>query len=404
LKKAASFSFAFLLAGGLCRGADSSWPAPPPQFYAGHYVRRTIYHSPQTPGYTCWAGAWIMPDKSLMICFTQNTGPVEGRPRAARVLWPQFTTCLSDPSRDATDLKKDNLFFRSADGGLSWNQAGDIPWEGPMSYDAPGGQEVVLNNGDILKSFFGYFQPAEDVPQSAYFRRSTNGGKTWGAPQELGDPLRNTYRLTRLRMLRDGRIIGTGGWSRTPCNSKDTDVWRLFEPLLVVSEDGGHSWSDAVEFLTRAQAATWHDEEWDTAELPNGDLLCLFRRCDPTNANVEVRWQGLLKKNGKSWVQQEMGPSPLAHSGHPELLVTREGVILYISTEGIYSTRDGSVWTPVVFPGLKDNYHSRYYPKSIQTEDGLIYVFSHLGWDIVYGTVDEAIVMDTFRLMKLLPR
>ena len=42
------------------------------------YSCRTIYHSPQTPGYTCWAGIWKMPDASLMVAFTQVTGPLEG--------------------------------------------------------------------------------------------------------------------------------------------------------------------------------------------------------------------------------------------------------------------------------------------------------------------------------------
>ena len=45
------------------------------EFSAVEYQRQTIYHSPQTPGYTCWVGAWIMPDGDLMTCFTQATGP-----------------------------------------------------------------------------------------------------------------------------------------------------------------------------------------------------------------------------------------------------------------------------------------------------------------------------------------
>src|SRR5690349_20821734 len=47
-----------------------------------NHRRRTIYHSPQTPGYTCWTGAWSMPNGDLMVSFTQATGPVEGRPAA----------------------------------------------------------------------------------------------------------------------------------------------------------------------------------------------------------------------------------------------------------------------------------------------------------------------------------
>jgi len=49
------------------------------------HERRTIYHSPQTPGYTCWAGIWTMPDGSVLVSFTQATGPLEGwRQRAPK--------------------------------------------------------------------------------------------------------------------------------------------------------------------------------------------------------------------------------------------------------------------------------------------------------------------------------
>jgi hypothetical protein len=42
-----------------------------PTFKAVDHMRRTIYHSPQTPGYTCWTGAWNMPDGNLMVSFTR---------------------------------------------------------------------------------------------------------------------------------------------------------------------------------------------------------------------------------------------------------------------------------------------------------------------------------------------
>jgi len=49
------------------------------EFSAVEHQRQTIYHSPQKPGFTSWVDAWTMPDGSLMISFTQATGPIEGR-------------------------------------------------------------------------------------------------------------------------------------------------------------------------------------------------------------------------------------------------------------------------------------------------------------------------------------
>jgi len=39
-------------------------------------------------------------------------------------------------------------------------------------------------------------------------------------------------------------------------------------------------------------------------------------------------------------------------------------------------------------------------PRSLQTDDGKIYIFSHQGSDDPYGKTDQAIIMDTFPLAK----
>ncbi len=54
-------SMSVLILAGLCRGSDSLSESGE-NLFAEQYTRKTIYHSPQTPGYTCWVGAWIMPD------------------------------------------------------------------------------------------------------------------------------------------------------------------------------------------------------------------------------------------------------------------------------------------------------------------------------------------------------
>src|SRR5690349_20230330 len=94
-----------LFLANLCPGADAT-TAPMKQVVANGFSRKTIYHSPQTPGYTSWLGTWLMPDKSLMVCFTQNTGPLEGRSRAPEKIREKFYPFLEKPLRDATDLEK----------------------------------------------------------------------------------------------------------------------------------------------------------------------------------------------------------------------------------------------------------------------------------------------------------
>jgi hypothetical protein len=137
----------------------------------------------------------------------------------------------------------------------------------------------------------------------------------------------------------------------------------------------------------------WGGEEFDAAELSNGNLLCVFRRTDPDKSGREVRWQGVLKKSGETWIPGKVGPAPFPHSGHPELLATRAGPILHVATSGIQGTSDaGETWHPLNVPG------TAYYPRAVQAADGRIFIFGHVGGDDAYGKSDQSIVMDSFQL------
>src|SRR5206468_3289783 len=105
----------------------------------------------------------------------------------------------------------------------------------------------------------------------------------------------------------------------------------------------------------------------------------VFRRTSPTNSSVQVRYQGRFHNTGgTNWVLDQYGPAPFPHSGHPELLLTREGIILHIATTGIsWTANAGATWQTLNFPGF-GTYTSRYYPRAVQLPDGLICVVSHV--------------------------
>ena len=58
---------------------------------AESFTRKVVYHSPETPGYTCWTGAWTMPDGSLMISFTQATAQSPAEGKQPRRFWRSWT-------------------------------------------------------------------------------------------------------------------------------------------------------------------------------------------------------------------------------------------------------------------------------------------------------------------------
>ena len=360
------------------------------------YQRKVIYHSPQTPGFTCWTGAWTMPDSSMMVCFTQATGPADGRPRAPRefqerLAWPPN----GDARYDMTGLDLRNVHLRSRDGGATWEQVSADAFRSPMN-GITGECETALPDGTILRGVLGFYLPYNpELPRTGYLQRSRDGSKTWGPPELLLDPKESVCWPKRVRVLRDGRLIVLGGVARIAADKATrNDLSALFEPFLMVSDRRARKWSPTIRVVSEEQSKGWGGEEFDAAELPNGDLLCVFRRANPAGGG-EVRWQGLLRKQGRTWKAERAGPAPFPHSGHPELLATREGVVLHIATSGIHWTADaGRTWEPLDVPG------TAYYPRSVQARDGHILVFGHSGGDDPYGTTDQSIIMDSFRLRE----
>jgi hypothetical protein len=373
------------------------YPARADQFSAVETQRQTIYHSPQTPGFTSWVGAWTMPDGSLMVSLTQATGPIEGRPQAPKEVQHQLTwPPAGRPGYDMTGLDMRNVHLRSSDLGKSWTKVSADAFQSCMN-GITGEAETALADGTIVRGVWGYYLPYNpELPKTGYIERSRDGSKTWGKPEVLLTPEKYTAWPKRIRVLRDGRLIVTGGVAHVPANSRTRAEYSgLFEPLLLVSSDQGKSWKGPIPVVPAEHRSHWGGEEFDAAEVPNGDLLCVFRRTDPDRDNREVRWQGVLRKSGDTWNPGEVGPAPFPHSGHPELLATREGAILHVATSGIHWTDDaGKSWQKLDVPG------TAYYPRAVQAATGQIFVFGHVGGDDAYGKSDQSIVMDSFRLKR----
>lgn len=363
------------------------------QVNAKEYERRTIYHSPQTPGFTSWVGLWMMPDSGIMASFTQATGPTQGwRPRAPENVRRRFA--IPNDGYDMTGLALENVYLRSDDRGKTWDKVSSDPFVSVGNGCVNGG--VVIEHGQVLRSIWGQCLPFWDVPQTGYFQRSTDGARTWGPPEPLSNDAHVLTWPKRVRVLADGRIVVTGGV--TPCDGND---WKWMEltgklrPCLWVSSDKeGRKWSPPLYLLPvgSGSGAGELTEEVDVAELKNGDLLAVYRR-HGTNPRHELLQ---LARKGNSWEPKPDAPAmTFPQSGHPELLAVREGVILYVSHAGIWWTADsGAHWSQI--PDLPA---AAYYPRSVQLADGTIMVIGHVGYDDAYGKSDQSIVMDTFRII-----
>jgi hypothetical protein len=364
------------------------------------FERRAIYDSAQRPEYTAWVGAWPMPDRSLMTAFVEATGPVDADARPAipaRVL-QAFGVTRWDPGYDFWGLELAVRYLRSRDGGTTWRLVRSDPFRAPGPYGYTPQATIALDDGTLVRRVNGDdLRHDPRVPHTAYLQRLAPGATGWGGPQVLLDPAKYTYQISRVRQLRDGRLIATGNvWdvpARTVPPDRSSEDSRL---LLMVSADGGETWRNGLTIPAGVDYLPGN--EWDTAELPSGDLLAVIRTYDAPGSRRPVRKQGLLEQDGEGWVLSDMRDAPFPHSGHPELLATREGPILHIATTGVHQTIDGKTWSPLRFSPRRA-YRSGYYPRAVQTGDGVVHVFAHVGADDPYGRTDQSIIMDTFRLV-----
>ena len=340
-----------------------------------------------------------MPDGSIIVCFTQATGPLEGRPRAPLEVREKLSWPPSDSEQyDMTGLNLRNVHLRSYDAGETWKQVSADAFRTCMN-GITGECQTALSDGTVIRGVWGYYLPYDpDAPQTGFMQRSLDGTVTWGEPEVLLDPRSYTAWPKRVRQLSDGRLIVAGGVAHVPADSRTRREYNgIMEPLLLVSDDSGGTWQGPISVVPVDYREKWGGEEYDAAELPNGDLLCVFRRSSWDERaqafGKEVRWQGVLEMDGTVWKPGEVGPAPFPHSGHPDLLATRNGIVLHLATSGVHWSADAGVaWSELDVPA------PGYYPRAAQTADGTIYVFWHVGGDDPYGGVDQSIGMDRFQL------
>ena len=376
--------------------------------------RSFIYHSPQYPGYTCWCGLWNMPDSSVMCCFTQATGPFEGREKAPpevreRLNWPppshQGEFGETGESYDMTGLDLENVHLRSRDFGDTWDWVASDHFTSCMN-GITGEAETALPSGTILRGVWGAYLPYDEVPYDGYMQRSTDGGATWGNPETIYGRDGYLFWPKRIRTLRDGRILAGGGlFHVTPANDTRYGWFKDSTMALFVSADEGASWSGPIDAVPGSQKrdALGLSEEFDWAELDNGDLL-LVMRADAAKGGP-CRMQTRLTKAGDAWRPTTVTRAPFPHSGHPEVLGTRDGIVLHVATTGISWTRDaGAGWCDLILDDglgkLRKESATGYYPKAVQMANGEVLVVGHVGGDNGYGIVDQSIIGQRLSLLE----
>ncbi|WP_166380446.1 sialidase family protein [Catellatospora methionotrophica] len=414
--------------------------APAPASYTATGYTRAVVANPAGAPYTSFVGEWVNPaDGSIWISWIQSAG-AKGSGAPAWVQSRLGSGYLAD--KDAWNATTTLQYMRSTDHGATWNYVyphsgvDDLvvtPLDGaltatstagctssgatsgsgcPTAYAVPFTPQagIQLDDGTLIRRVNGEdFQYDLGVQATAFLQKLAPGATAWSAPQYLLSPATYTYQISRIRRLTDGRLIAIGQRWDAPAGSrvKSTPAHHL----IMVSADDGATWSQALTVAAGTTAP--YVNEWDVAELDSGDLIAVFR----TAGSAGLPEQALLVKSGSGWVMTDVSDTPFGHSGHPELLRTSQGAILYIgssATDGGYAKgtwyltmaqaqAGSSSWTLLPFTspttttdcaaagGSTYNCYARYYPRSIQDGgNGKIIVVSHNGGDDDYPPTPDS--------------
>lgn len=173
-----------------------------------------------------------------------------------------------------TDRSSSRLvMYKSLDHGVTWSYVSTVDTGGPATYDPSPSSTTstvwepslaVDANGGLVTYFSDERQKANNVLQAVAYRRSTDGGLTWGAEVNVSAPTNKSDRpgMITVTRLPNGNYIATFEVVNRPSQSNNT------APVYYKISTDGLTWSPTTSIGTQIQ-------------LPNGRGI---------GSSPQVRW------------------------------------------------------------------------------------------------------------------
>lgn len=160
-----------------------------------------------------------------------------------------------------TDRSSSRLVtYKSLDKGVTWSYLSTVDTGGPATYDpSPSSTTTTVwepsvavdANGGLVTYFSDERQKANNVLQAISYRRSTDGGLTWGSLVNVSAPNNRSDRPGMITVTRmpDGRYVATFEVVNRPSQQVNT------APVYFKISPDGLNWSPATSIGTQIKLA-----------------------------------------------------------------------------------------------------------------------------------------------------
>jgi hypothetical protein len=176
------------------------------------------------------------------------------------------------------------VVYKSTNQGSSWSYLSTIDTGGPAVYDpSPSSTTTTVwepslaidGGGGLVAYFSDERQKANGVLQAVSYRRSTNGGQTWGSLVDVSAPTNQSDRpgMITVTKLGDGRYMATFELVNRPSQSQNT------APVYYKISDDGLDWGDTNSIGTPIKLADGRGigsspyVKWVPSGGPNGMVI-----------------------------------------------------------------------------------------------------------------------------------
>ncbi|HTM51204.1 MAG TPA: sialidase family protein [Bryobacteraceae bacterium] len=227
-----------------------------------------------------------LPDGAMLWVCTEPEAPY-----LAREMWPISRLTMR----------------RSRDGGRSWSDP-QVIVRGTRDYSVLSHALRLTRRGTLVHIYVRYSgydyetaSPAKSLCE-AFCQRSSDGGRTWSAPEKLPAGERYIGDVLSIEQTRTGRLVYPFAFL--------TSTRGQFAVSVLYSDDDGRSWTRSKSVLEAGGSGFESGASEPTVvELADGRMLMLIR------AQSGFLWRSFSTDQGKTWSAAE--PSRLPASNSP---------------------------------------------------------------------------------------